>query len=140
MLKFAHNWTAFFVLLVLSTAARAEMQFPRFEQLSVEQQQKWGYTVKVMRSAGSANLSVEIPPAAAKVYKGARLYFWDGGHQLLGETSNFDLTKRSDGSLTFSLSLFRQWADAELVIYSAALPGASLIPDFGGFTFYLPRP
>ena len=139
MLRSTRHSIALVVLLLLSVAARAEMQFPRFDQLSAEQQKKWGFSVKVTRSPGGASLSVEIPPAAAKVYKGARLYFWDGGHQLLGEISNFDLSKRSDGSLMFSLSLFRQWADAELVIYSARLPDADLIPDFGGFTFYLPR-
>jgi hypothetical protein len=139
MLKPARNWITLVVLLVLSITARAEMQFPRFEQLSAEQQKKWGYSVKVASSPGSANLSVEIPPAAAKVYKGARLYFWDGGHQLLGEISGFDLSKRPDGSLAFSLSLYRQWADAELIIYSGQLPEADWIPDFGGFTFRLPR-
>jgi hypothetical protein len=117
----------------------AEMQFPRYDSLSSDQQKAWGY---IVHSVGGSHpqLSVQIPAKAAKFCRGARLYFWDKHHGLLAEI-NMDLQKAKDGSLSASVSFDQRLnVDAELIVYTEQVPDADWIPDFGGFSFFRSAP
>jgi hypothetical protein len=112
------------------------MQFPLFESLSPEVQKAWGYVVQ--KSPGNnPELSILIPPAAAKFCRGGRLYIRDGNKHILAETT-MGLNRTKDGGLGIQVSLFAQLrGSAELIIYTSEIPGAPFMGDFGGFTFVI---
>jgi hypothetical protein len=121
---------------LVGTQGFAEMQFPDFESLNPKNQHAWGYIVH--RTKGTnPNLKITIPPAAAKLCKGVRLYTKTSTGRLLSEC-NISPTKNGNGSLQIALEVFEELNGyAEVVIYSEEMPGAPMKGDFGGFTFKL---
>ncbi len=121
-------------VLLATTTAQAEMQFPAFEQLAAQDQAAWGY--KVRRTNGrNPTLGVEIPAKASAQCNGARLYIRNKQDGLLAEFQILPI-RQKDGSLTFSISLFEGLdGKGELIIYTDGVEGAPVTGDFGGFTF-----
>ena len=119
--------------------ARAEMQFPLYENLAPETKTVWGYTVEkfVGHNWHNAMFRLVIPPKAAKSYQGARLYLKNRQGKTLAEV-NTGLSKAEDGSLSINIELFEGFGSAELIIYTNRLPEAPFLGDFGGFTFVIP--
>ncbi len=116
--------------------AFAELQFPDFTSLPPDFQSVSGYR---LHKTYDESLNLELPKAVASFCTGVRINIRDEDGRLISETNLRPPQPSEDGSISISSTLVSRPFTTEIIVYTAAPPGFPTLPNFGGFTFRLPK-